>query len=290
MATYQETVSEALGSSDEALHVYSAQPSISELLGMGEDFNQYVVVSEGLGFSGSVLLSLLAEIAEAMGLSDTVEPMVYIQGIAVESLGLGEGYAVHTLIGVKVAQGMSLSETAQAVSQMQAFAEDGIGLAVIQVGEETFIGVVMNLGNAAVTEYSLPGFDSVGRFDGQLIFSDADGLYLMDSGADEGVDIQSDIVSKAYVSPYKMRTTRGYFTLVNDGAMVVSLLHRAPDGGVLEALQELPMSSDELTVQRVKFGRGMSSNQYYFRLRNKGGSDFEISSVEIESEKKSRKQ
>lgn len=266
------------------------QDTVSETLGVGEDFHQYIDVSDGIGFSEELLYSFLVEVAEAMGFSDGAEPLVYAQGLIVESLGLGEGHSVSLLLGVKLVDGMGLSEASDALARFQATAEDGVGFAVVQVGEETYVGVVINLANAAMTEYSLPGFNSVGMFDGQLIFSDTDGLYLMDSDSDNGEAIQSDVISKSYVSPYKMRATRGYFTLTNDGAMVVSLLHRAPDGGILEALHELPSTSDELTVQRVKFGRGMSSNQYYYRLRNKGGSDFELSSVEIESEKKSRKQ
>lgn len=137
---------------------------------------------------------------------------------------------------------------------------------------------VVNLDNAATSQYDDYAFNSFFTRDGRHYGVAEDGIYLLEGDDDAGAPIQalaelglSDFgTSRAKLVPSL------YLGVASTGAMVVKVV---ADGQ--EYYYTARSSSTDLKNHRVDTGRGLKGVNWSFTVLNQNGGDFDLASIEF---------
>lgn len=148
-------------------------------------------------------------------------------------------------------------------------------LTILQLSE--YHCLVMCLNNTAITEYTNFDFNSLTKYRDNIIAVSSDGLYLLGSNDDDGIEIDSIIetVQDDFGSPY-LKSVASIYVGIEGGSMNISTKNK----GVLSSPQILPISTT-LGTKRIKHGRGIKHKYWSIRLSNIDGSNFYIDTIEI---------
>ena len=139
--------------------------------------------------------------------------------------------------------------------------------------------VVMNLENRAVTEYKNYNFNSLVMWNGMLLGTNEEGLYIIGGDTDIGTAIEAYIQSGTY------DLTEGAITIPKEAWMT----YRS-DGDVKVEVREDESTVYNYNVEKValgikegraKFGKGFKGRFYRFGIKNVAGSDFDINSFRV---------
>ena len=238
-------------------------------------FNFAVVAADILGSNvvNSGALKAIAEASDTPDLGETVVALMRALPVANETTGLQDVY-----IG-NIRTGRTISEDFGFITS---FSVDG----------EVYDGVVMNTQNSAVTEYDSVPYNSIAKINtGVYAAAAGDGLYYMEGDLDEADNIDAYITTKLTnfgESKYK-RVERAYVAMSNSGPMVLKVITRNSLGNLVEDWYELENTSDTMRTDRIKLGKGLKSHYWQFTLSNKNGADFDLSELNFQQIKLSRR-
>lgn len=139
----------------------------------------------------------------------------------------------------------------------------------------------------AATRFTSFDFDSYAKIGDRYFAASEDGLFELTGDTDDGNDIDASIMLKrdrAGTSQQK-RVDRVYVHGTTDQKLEVRVV--TPDD-IYTYRTEVELT-DEVTVQRVKIGRGLVASYWQFEARNVNGGDLSIDQIEMVSLNTTRK-
>lgn len=231
------------------------------------------VMTIGRGAITIPRLSLGAEtfIGEIGNVSVTI-PALSIEGIGAEG-ALGTGAI--TLPFLILSNTGMLSAEGEADLTIPAF------MMFAEVGTSTYLNLVMNLRNRALTLYENYSFNSLCRFNGVNLGATATKIYDLSTGiTDNGTAI-----SWAFKLPYidlefkiKKKLRLAWITLKTDGDLLLTVSY--PDG----TEHEYTVTGYETTEDgiRVKFGKGIKSRYVALEIEDVNGSTLELDAIRLQ--------
>ncbi len=142
--------------------------------------------------------------------------------------------------------------------------------------------IVVNLDNRAVTEYKNYSFNSLMMFNGVLLGTNEQGLYILGGDNDLGTPIESyiqtgtyDLGERAIKIPKEV-----WLTYRSNGDMDVEVKE--------DELNVYNYILDKVAIGirecRAKFGKGLKGRFYRFGIKNLGGSSFDLQSFRVLAE------
>jgi hypothetical protein len=142
--------------------------------------------------------------------------------------------------------------------------------------------VVLNTKNTAVSEYLNYGFNSMTRFNDVFLIADQNGIYELDSSAEDegGYKIKAAIKS-GEIDTYNgniQRLRNAWLNYESDGDL--QLVTRADE--TITRKYALPLQdASGIDERRVKFERGIRDRVFDFKIENVNGSSMDIESMRI---------
>lgn len=154
-------------------------------------------------------------------------------------------------------------------------------------GEEVPVWVV-NTGLWAATRFENYPFDSYARIGDRYFAASEEGLFELTGATDAGSPISSSVMLKRdrAQSSQQKRVDRVYVHGTSDKKVEVRVV--TPQGDVHAYKSEVGLG-DEVTVQRVKLGRGLVAQYWQLEVRNVSGGDLELDQIEVVSLHTTRK-
>lgn len=148
--------------------------------------------------------------------------------------------------------------------------------------------IVMNSKNFALTEYSNFNFNSFAKLNGKHIASNGSGIYELEGSDDAGTDISASVKPRVsdFGTSLLKRLSGAYFSIKNIGTMTAKAVDENGDEGGTRAFTS---STDKYKTRRVKFAKGERSRFWTTEINNVSGSDFEISTIELQMEETTRR-
>ena len=222
---------------------------------------------DSVSAAGSLYQSLVGAstgaVASTASVGKLVDTTVTEAGVATSSVALN--MTLHALV----------ESTAEAV------------LYVRVQGEETPVWVV-NTGLWAATRFENYPFDSYARIGDRYFAASPDGLFELTGATDAGSPISSSFMLKRdrAQSSQQKRVDRVYVHGTSDKKVEVRVV--TPQGDVYAYKSEVDLG-DEVTVQRVKLGRGLVAQYWQLEVRNVSGGDLEVDQIEVVSLHTTRK-
>lgn len=135
--------------------------------------------------------------------------------------------------------------------------------------------------NLAITEYTNFDFITLGKFDGEFLGVKADGIYLLDGDDDEGVQIDSKIITRPSSNQvdFLKRNSDVYLhgDLEKDGMLLI--FEDQSQNKYIES--QLVRSKNNNEIYRAKIPRGIKSRSFSIGFKNKNGTQFEVDAIEI---------
>jgi len=161
-------------------------------------------------------------------------------------------------------------------------------LQIVAHGEEvvaSFMALVMNPKNFAVSEYEGFSFNSFALFNSQYLAAGAAGIYVIGEASKDG---SSNIDAELKTGQLAMGSAKPrdvYLAGKSDGRMLVTLSENedTPNNAKVDYLLET------LGLDRAKVPRGMKPDYLQVGIKNVAGSDFDLDSMEIYAEGLTRK-
>lgn len=238
-------------------------------------FNFAVVAADILGSSAvnSGALKAIAEASDTPDLGETVTALMRALPVVSDTAGMESVYIGNIRTGREVS-------------------EDFGFITSFSVSGETYDGVVMNIQNNAVTEYDSVPYNSIAKLGtGVYAVAAGDGLYYMEGDLDDEANINAYITTKLtnFGESHFKRVERAYVAMSNDGPMVLRVITRNSLGTLTEDWYELENTSDTMRTDRIKLGKGLKSHYWQFTLSNKNGADFDLSELNFQQIKLSRR-
>lgn len=143
-------------------------------------------------------------------------------------------------------------------------------------------GVVMNFENRAVTEYKDFNFNSLVMWNGVIVGTNEEGLFIIGGDDDMGQEIESYIQTGTYdLGEGAIRIPKeAWLTYRSDGNLDVEVredeanVYNHPADKVAVGIREC----------RTKLGKGYRGRFYRFGIKNIGGSDFDLHSFRVMAE------
>jgi hypothetical protein len=147
---------------------------------------------------------------------------------------------------------------------------------------------VVNTGLWAATRFSNYPFNSYAEIDGRFYGASEDGLYELTGETDAGANIDASAMLRRSreQSSQQKRVDRVYLHGTSDKRLEVRVI--TPTGDVHRYRTEVDLG-DEVTVQRVKLGRGLMAQYWMLEVRNYAGGDMTLDQIEIVSLHTTRK-
>lgn len=207
----------------------------------------------------------------------------YLPGIRLVAAGLagGIGRVARSLPFFTIISSGGPSDGAIANLTLPLFYINAHGQAV----ETSFVALVMNPKNFAVSEYEGFSFNSFALFNGQYLGAGAAGIYIIGG---TGKDGRSNIDAEIKTGQLAMGTAKPrdvYLSGKSDGQMLVTLSENEdmPNDAKVNYLLET------LGIDRAKVPRGMKPDYLQVGIKNVSGADFDLDSMEIYAEGLARK-
>jgi hypothetical protein len=154
-------------------------------------------------------------------------------------------------------------------------------------GEETPVWLV-NTDLWAATRFTNFSFDSYARIGDRYFAASPDGLFELTGDTDDEEQIDASVMlprDRSGTSQQK-RVDRAYVHGTSDKKLEIRVI--TPSGDVHAYKSEVELG-DEVTVQRVKIGRGLVAQYWQFEARNVAGGDLSIDQIEVVSLHTTRK-
>lgn len=247
------------------------------------------LVDEGVKFTGSGSWSWDISVSEQTGISEDIINYAVYQVLAIaDELGLDDtNAAVGAVRFVPLtADTFSLGDESLQNYLYYASGSDQVNfITSFNVSGESYLGVVMNTQNQAVTEYGNFDFNSMAYLgNNQYYGCKNDGIYELDGADDEGAQIDAFLSTNLtnFGSQEWKRVERAYLGLRNDGPMVLKVIVRDdPTSERKEYWYELTETSEAARIERIKIGKGLKSHYWQFELHSNQGADFDLESLEF---------
>lgn len=172
---------------------------------------------------------------------------------------------------------LSPTATSAQIFELVLSEQAAFGIGLTRAGE-TYTGVVMNMSNKAVTEYSNYNFNSLGSWNAVSYGATDTDIYQLTGADDAGTNIASYLVTALTTmgTRYTNRVERAYLGLRNDGTVHLRIVARQDDDTKVSHIYSLTETGNTLRRERVKLGRGVRATYWQFELRNEDGADFEL--------------
>jgi len=140
-------------------------------------------------------------------------------------------------------------------------------------------GVAMNASHFAVSEYKDFPFNSFAYFNGQYLGANADGIFTLGGGKDNGKDIDAQIELPPidFGEGFIKRAREAWLTYRADGQLVLVL--RLDEHETWESALELVGNKSH--EERAKIARGIKNRFIGFGIRNQAGCDFDLESLRV---------
>jgi hypothetical protein len=170
----------------------------------------------------------------------------------------------------------------------------GIGIAFLPMlighahGKEiaaSFVALVMNPRNFAVSEYEGFSFNSFALFDDQYLAAGVAGIYIIGGASKDGNSNIDAELKTGQLGMGSMKPRDVYLSGKSDGQMLVTLSENedTPNNAKVDYLLET------LGIDRAKVPRGMKPDYLQVGIKNVSGSDFDLDGMEIDAESLTRK-
>ena len=154
----------------------------------------------------------------------------------------------------------------------------------VAVTAPAFTSLTLNTRNKAVTTYTNSGFNSYASFAGMTLAASSTGIVALTGDTDDGNAIAAYLLSGVsdFDSETNKRVLAGYVGYRAGGVMDLTLITDQHH----EYIYRLEPRQDaaDLHTARVKTGRGVDGRYWQWKLANRAGAAFEISSVTLEAE------
>jgi len=250
--------------------------SLSDTLGMDDTLILALasVLSDGFGFSETIRVSWLKQVAVTLGLDDALDDVLKAFGGLSDALGLDDAPGDRLIALEDLADSLGLDDAVSPLAKLIARLAESISfLVTITLGGETYLGVAVNPRTQAVTTYTGWNFNSFCELDGVYLGASDDGVFELAGADDDGTDIDAVIelaVTRLGSNELK-RLPEMYLHMQNDGPVVVQVIHTEDDGSRKENWYEVRETSSALKTKRVKMKKGERSIDWGARIRNQGG-------------------
>ena len=151
----------------------------------------------------------------------------------------------------------------------------------------TYLSMVLNIRNNALTEYANYNFNSMCRFNGKNLGATSAGIFDLDTGeTDHGTLIDWNFRS-AYIDlerNIKKKITQAWFSCKTDGEIIVSIVQ--PNGNEYE----YPLSAVDITEDGIRaiFGKGIKGRYVAIDTKNVDGSTITLDTMRLNFMKTSK--
>ena len=148
----------------------------------------------------------------------------------------------------------------------------------------TYLNMVMNLRNYALTEFTNYNFNSMCRFNGKHLAADKTGIHDLDLGSADDGDYIDWNFRTGYLDLHqkvKKRLKQAWLSYKSDGDLIVSAC--LPDGTIYE--YEVDGVEIVENGMRVKFGKGIRSKYVALDVKNVDGSSIELDTIKLHFDK-----
>jgi hypothetical protein len=153
-----------------------------------------------------------------------------------------------------------------------------------RVSLSSYLNMVMNIRNQALTLYTNYNFNSLCRFNGKHFGATSAAIYDLDTGTtDSGTlipwNFRTGYLDMSYKADKRLR--QAYLSYKTDGNLILTIVQ--PDGTSYEySLEGIETTETEL---RVKFGKGLNSKYLALDISNIDGSSITLDNLELTLDK-----
>ncbi len=154
--------------------------------------------------------------------------------------------------------------------------------AYLQRKQDDFRIYVLNLNNEALTEYKNFNFNSFCTFKGKYLGGNANGIMVLEGSDDDGESISASF--NMGITDFRVQNIKkvhdAYISAKGDGSLILTVI--TDDG--LESGYPVNLENTRTKPVKVNIGKGKKGKYWEFSLENVGGSDFEVSEIELNVE------
>ena len=144
----------------------------------------------------------------------------------------------------------------------------------------TYLSMVFNLKNRALTLYDNYDFNSMCRFNGKHFGATSTNIYDLDSGDTDAGTLISWNLRTGYLDleqKLKKKLRQAWLSYKSDGNIILTVIQ--PDGQEFE--YTLDGIYDDETGLRIKFGKGIRSKYVALDIKNVDGSTLTLDSIKL---------
>lgn len=141
--------------------------------------------------------------------------------------------------------------------------------------------IVMNVEMGGLSHYTNYNFNGFAMFNGMALASSPDGVFVVDAGdTDNGalIDAAARGINTDFGTSYLKRIDRCYVGYRTNGNLVLRVF--TDEINQRDYLLRAT-GKDGLHGNHAKIGKGLAARYWQFELRNQGGADFELNSLEL---------
>jgi len=261
------TVAEALALLDSVTPQFTLHVTLADGVGVA-DVNGHVSggsVTDGLGVNGvtAKVYHGADAVAEGLGVNATAARTMRSSQALMDGLACGEAWATQQLLHLLVGETLTLSNV---------------------FSSPAFTAWVMNTRTTAVSQYDDYRFNSFAQVGARYVGACETGLYWLDGADDAGLDVIATIQTPI-VQPNGNKLASvdyAYIGMRGEGAFTVTVVDEAGNS------YDYELDAASMRTERVKFGRGLRTRYFTFKLVS-SGQDFDMDSVEFVTRALSRK-
>jgi hypothetical protein len=254
-----------LNVSDVAQYSYFAGMSQQNEVSMSDSASGFIALGSAItdGFSATDTPSGAAAfgptVTEALTATDTDSGIKQIAEVLVEGFLATDTQAAGTVLIGTVTDGATL-------------------YCGLQHGGETYAGYVLNADNNASSFYEGFDFNSLAKIGPDYYGANPSGVFKLEGSTDAGaqIDAMVNVGTSDAMTARKKSYDSIYLGLTAGGKMVLKVI---VDG--TEYFYEATDSATSMKEVRVVPGKGLQATFWQFELRNQGGADFDVASVEF---------
>lgn len=142
-------------------------------------------------------------------------------------------------------------------------------------------GIIANLFNQAISTYSNLPSNSLAYFQGRYLAANAQGIFAMDGGSDNGQSILSRLKtgSTDFGDNFIKYLRQVWLTYRSDGHLSITFFVGENDKNPTIGMTEI--ASSKIHEERIKAGRGLKGRFYTIDISNMSGADFDIDSLNL---------
>jgi len=232
-------------------------------------------------------------VADSFGVDDPYAISVLFNMVTSDTVAVDETVVCNGFFIMVADENIATGETLTSTQMLDLIITESLeAIAGFTLGADgTYLGVVMNTKNRAITEYEDFDFNSLGKYNKQYYGCKPDGIYLLNGADDAGTAIAAMAKSglRRMSKDKYTRMDRAYIGLRNSGSLVLKTIVRDRDGKKRERWYETNNTSDTIRDIRIKLAKGVKAHYWQWELVNEAGSDFELDTLELREIKMTRR-